>query len=116
MGRTWTEHSRVPELLNALQDELAAALEQLPDPQPPFGYRIGWSTDYAALFRRAFVSETGTEEIVRRALASGRVLLHARGGSGKTIVLVRLLKDSLGKNRAAIFVDLRRWTPADYEA
>jgi len=98
-----------------LQHELAAAIERAPDPQPVFELRIGWGSDYNAVFRGTFAEETAVDVLAARALSHGRVLLHAPGGGGKTVILTRLLRQSIGANRAAFYVDLRRWTPADYD-
>src|SRR5690242_2653755 len=99
-------------------DELRATLYQnglLPaDVIPRFNFKIGWCNNYDNLFAAKYQSVTNIAEIINRAVTSRRVLLHARGGGAKTIILSRLIKEHVPDGVVPIWVDLKRWTVADY--
>lgn len=106
-------------LLARLQAELQTALEELPDPQPPFQFQIGWSDDYNQLFESQenfsrFSAIEGPDSLVTRALSDGRVLLHARGGSAKTVILRRLMRRHLDHQFLPVSIDLKRWLTPHY--
>jgi len=103
--------------LPSIISELRQFLVKWPEPSPLFEFRIGWSGNYEMLLREEFdkgISEPF--EIVRQALASGRVLLAGRAGSAKTTVVYRLLKILLDKpDVMPVIVDLKSWRAPYYQ-
>ena len=57
------------------------------DPKPRFTFHLGWAESYDALFRSEFSEQSEVTALIKIALDSGRVILHARGGAGKTVLL-----------------------------
>ena len=70
---------------------------------------------YDALFRSEFSEQSEVTALIKIALDSGRVILHARGGAGKTVLFWRLVREALDKNVLPVVVELRKWTAQDYE-
>jgi hypothetical protein len=106
-------------LLARLQTELRQKSNEIPDPQPPFQFQIGWSNDYDQLFESQekpdkFSAIEEPDSLVTRALSNGRVLLHARGGSAKTVILGRLIRRNLTEQFLPVWIDLKRWLTPDY--
>jgi len=103
--------------LSDLHSELRSALDAPPaEPQPPFDFRIGWCGSYEDLFTSRIQVRTEPGVLFARALENGRVLLHARGGSAKTSIFRRLMREILGPRCLPVWINLRRWTTPDYTA
>lgn len=109
-----------------VQDSVAAnlrsqALEWFEDksnrlPGPPFQVLIGWSDDYDSLLASEFRHRTDRHALIDVARREGRVLLSGRGGSGKTVLMRRLVARSLQDDGLVpVFVDLKRWSGLHYE-
>src|SRR5207247_1446230 len=88
-----------------------AVARRLALPAPAFDFSIGWSDDYEALFARTPNRTTGISELLDVALQHGRVLLHAEGGTGKSVILRRLFLLAKERELVPVLVDLRRWRP-----
>lgn len=107
------------DLLKRLHHELLEKLKCEPDPQPPFEFQIGWGNDYNQLFEAQqnpgrFSAVDNPASLLSRALSHGRVLIHARGGSAKTVILHRLMQQQLGKDILPVWIELKRWMTSDY--
>ncbi|MBI2738492.1 MAG: HEAT repeat domain-containing protein [Rhodospirillales bacterium] len=55
-------------------------------------------------------------EVLTKTLVRGRAILAGRGGDGKTWLLRRLFNQVLEKGDIPLFVDLKQWSGADYDA
>lgn len=109
--------------------ETAKAHRELPIPEPPFMFRVRWANHYDDLLSADFGTpahattsqshrpdETQLDDLLPRALASGRVFLLGQGGAGKTVVLSRLFRSALEQSLLPIYVNLKHWTSADFQA
>jgi len=95
-----------------LYSELDAAIsdKEIPHDAPEFSLQVGWAESYDTLFRGAF-SDLGTiDTLISTAALAGRVLLTARGGSGKSQVLYRLARANARNNRLPVFIDFASWS------
>ncbi|QQO33190.1 HEAT repeat domain-containing protein [Bradyrhizobium diazoefficiens] len=94
----------------------AARLElaNLPDEKPTFALRLGWSHNYDDLFA-GIHSETDENGLLNKLLQKGKVLIAGRGGGGKTHLLYRTMKRAAAVELIPIFIDLKKWSGADYE-
>jgi hypothetical protein len=82
--------------------------------QPEFEFRVGWSSTYDNIFRGEGLEITSTDELLSRAISTGRLLLTGAGGSGKTVILRKIAQRALDKGMAPLLLDLRAWTLEDY--
>src|SRR5580704_6695634 len=96
-------------------DQLRDYLAKWKDPQPPFEFSVGWADDYNSLFHgRAVV--TSTDEVLKKLVKSGRVLISGRGGAAKTTVVYRLLLNLQNDQFVLpILMDLKSWTEPIYK-
>src|SRR5437870_2048523 len=101
--------------LDRLRREAHAVVASLPEPTPPFTFSIGWSETYDDLFTASFVEVTDIHALMDRALDAGRVILHARGGAAKTVILHRVMRRAVRQDVLPILIDLKAWTLPDYE-
>lgn len=95
--------------------EAEAVVRNLPVPEPLFTHLIGWADTYDALFGSRFAHTTEIDGLLQAAIEHGRVIVSGRGGSGKTVILIRLMQIALRAGVTPILVDLRNWTGADYK-
>jgi hypothetical protein len=83
---------------------------------PAFSISTLWSKSYDEIFE----SECGTtlreDQVLGQPLSTGRAILCGRGGDGKTWLLRRLFRGAIDRGIVPIFIDLKRWTGADYES
>src|SRR5690348_14464874 len=63
---------------------------QLEQPRPPFRYLVDWSDDYETLFSGRYRERAGEDSLQEEALRRGRIIIHAEGGLGKSVVLGRV--------------------------
>lgn len=82
--------------------------------RPSFALLTGWSRSYEEVLSGVFTTTLREEEILDKALATGRAILSGRGGDGKTWLLRRLHERALAAGDFAIFVDLKQWAGGDY--
>jgi hypothetical protein len=91
-----------------------SSLQKLKLASPVFKRRLMWACDYDQLFEG--VGEiTAERELLERTLKSGRSLVVAPGGAGKTELLKRLALGAVKKDVLPILIRLGAWTKADYE-
>src|SRR5689334_12373315 len=102
------------ELVQELRKTLREDASLSADPLPRFKFRIGWFKNYDDLLSLKCESITEIAEIESRAVNHRRVLLHARGGGAKTVILHRLLMHHVPDEVLAIWVDLKKWTVDNY--
>lgn len=103
--------SDASERLARIDESAATVAENNPPPQPEFDLSVGWAAGYDGLFGGKLERSTPIEELVEVALRRGRVLLHAEGGTGKSAIVLRLLRHALAHGHLAVLLDVRRWTP-----
>jgi len=89
-------------------DEISAGITL---PEPAFEFSIGWAPSYDALFAHDLDRSSGIAELIDVALRRGRVLLHAEGGTGKSVILQRLFRVAEERGLIPVLVDVRRWRP-----
>lgn len=80
-------------------------VSHLPKMEPSFEFRVLWSSNYENLLSEKFDDETAVLSLVRAAKDSGRVILHAGAGAGKSSILLQLLR-SAPSSTYPIFIDL----------
>jgi hypothetical protein len=106
-------------LANRLEEVIArgrAYIERRPRPEPPFALMVGWSANYDRLLRGVFEEQSPVEAILPTALNVGRIFVVGKGGSGKSVALLRLMERALGDSVATVFIDLRQWSAPAYES
>lgn len=104
---------------NLLQKVRAAAAELCqtwPAQSPAFAVRTGWTNSYDNLLSGEFEAIYEEGEILGPSLVKGRAMLAGRGGDGKTWLLRRLHQRTLASAAVPIFIDLKQWSGADYDA
>ena len=84
-------------------------------PDPEFEYRLAWADTYEQHFAGLALEETEVGAVLERVFRTGRLILLGRGGTGKTVVLRRLVKLAAAEDNVALYVSLRDWTGADYD-
>lgn len=99
-----------------LHSELRKVGERLEIPSPEFQFTIGWSDTYDALFGKSYRSSTSIAGLPVEARQRGRVILHAEGGAGKTMILHRVYRDRLADDEYPVLIDLRGWRPPLFDA
>lgn len=109
-----TAQKSAPEIVEELRGTLDRGGLLPADFEPRFNFRIGWCKNYDDLLALKCQPTTEIEEIIERAVTVRRVLLHARGGGAKTVILSRLIKEHVPDGVLPIWIDLKRWTVADY--
>lgn len=92
----------------------AALSEREPDPTPHFDFTVGWCANFDDLLRGVYSQSTTPAVLAETALASGRVLLSARGGAAKTVILRRLASRFLEEGGIPVIVDVKQWSAIDY--
>lgn len=100
----------------ALRAEAVGTAEGLKSPEPPFAFALAWAEDYPNLFTGHRLQATTEDDVLNQAMDTGRVALSARGGSGKTVLLGRTFRKALASGALPVYIDLKQWTPPDYEA
>jgi hypothetical protein len=100
--------------LREIRSKIEEALQTVPDPEPRFTYHISWSQDYDALFLNKFRNVTPLGDLYERAKHSGRVILCARGGGAKTVILQRVAKLALASGDLPFILDLKQWDEPTY--
>lgn len=110
----WRSEQSPSGALRQLHSKIGEAAEGRADPEPRFSYRVAWSGDYNLLFRGMSSDVTDVSELHERAKRSGRVILCARGGGAKTVILHRLAKRAVQAGEAPVLVNLKKWTEPLY--
>ncbi|SDT08905.1 HEAT repeat domain-containing protein [Bradyrhizobium canariense] len=100
--------------LQILSKAARRELANLPDEKPTFALRLGWSHNYDDLFA-GIHSETDENALLNKLLEKGKVVIAGRGGGGKTHLLYRTMKRATAAEFIPIFIDLKKWSGADYE-
>jgi HEAT repeat protein len=89
----------------------AAALtlaESVTAGRPRFHFRLTWPESYESLLESAPAPEADEQELLHRALSSGRVIVSAEAGSGKTWLLARTSAAAAASGEAIpIWIPLR---------
>lgn len=101
-----------PPTAEAIMTASASAAAEIRLPLPPFSFAIRWTDDYDQLFRGDFQDETGPNELVERSSRTGRVLLQAAAGAGKTSILRRIFKTTQQDRTLVVFIELKGWNPS----
>ena len=96
--------------------ELQRITSSFPQHDPPFDFLIGWSEDFDALLQSKYTETTGIDGLLDRSLRTGRVLLQAEGGSGKTTILQQLFKLAAQGGILPVLITLRDWQAPHLEA
>jgi hypothetical protein len=81
-----------------------------------FSVQTGWAESYDEIFAGKFPRVLDEKDILDVVLGRGRAILAGRGGDGKTWLLRRLFMQVLHRGDLPVFLDLKQWTGADYEA
>jgi hypothetical protein len=103
----------VEELVTAVERRSRRHLKGL---GTPIEIGIGLSKSYSGLLRGEFENAIDVDALLKFASRSGRVILSARGGSGKTTVMNRLAVAAAKSGRIPVLVELSRWTADATEA
>jgi hypothetical protein len=98
-----------------IESSLATIVQKIEVPEPEFSLSIGWSASYDALFEGHFKRRTGLDALLTNAVRHGRVILHAEGGSGKSVVVLRLFREAARTGLIPVLVDIRKWRPPLFE-
>lgn len=101
--------------------ELAAgirstALARLKELGTPINIRIGVSGSYSDLLRGEFAETVDADVLLGKAATWGRVILSARGGSGKTTLMNRLAVAAANAGKVPVLVELSGWSADATEA
>ncbi|HZP62582.1 MAG TPA: HEAT repeat domain-containing protein [Terriglobales bacterium] len=97
------------------QSALRATVGAIRDPEPKFNLQIGRVQSYDEMFS-GIPSRLITEnDLIDEALKNGRVLVSARGGGAKTVMLGRIAKRASKLNSLPILLSLKEWTQAHSE-
>src|SRR5436305_15267045 len=102
--------NRRPDEAARLKGQAVEYAAKLPTYAPRFDFEVGWASDYGALFEQQYTGTTGPRDLVARAISSGRVMLHAEGGSGKTSILHTLYRFCLEGAALPVMINLRSWS------
>lgn len=97
-----------------LRKSIRLALDDLAVPKPEFRFEVGWAHDYDGLFQDVFTENTEIGEILLKAKEVGRVLICAKGGAGKTVVIHRLARMAFEQGTIPFVLDLKRWNAQHY--
>jgi len=97
-----------------LVDQITAEIERLELPLPSFSLELGWAADYKDLFGGKYSERSAASAIVEK-IRYRRLLVSARGGGAKTVLLRRIAKQALGLGIIPILVSLKGWTGRNYE-
>lgn len=99
-----------------LEDSARAIDERIAHlPTPAFDFSIGWAKSYDDLFKGVFYSESDSQTVLSAAESTGRVLISARGGAGKTYLLLRLAATALNERKLPILLNLASWSNRESE-
>lgn len=101
--------------LKTLVDQIGFEIEKLRLPQPSFSLELGWAEDYESLFGGEYAEKTDALTLLRR-IRHGRLLISARGGGAKTVLLRRIAKTSIQLGMIPILVSLKGWTGRNYQS
>ena len=80
------------------------------EPKPEFPFSVGWCSGYDNLIEARVESTVDAYNLADEALRSGRVILSARGGGAKTVLMHRIARKIVKDGKAVVIVDLKRWT------
>src|SRR5437667_3474626 len=81
-----------------------------------FSFVLRWAETFDGLFGNdAGGGRTGTDELIPRAFATGRVLLSSGGAGGKTVILQRTAQKALNEGIAVLYLDLKGRTTSHYD-
>ena len=97
------------------QSSLMATLAAIRTPEPRFNLQVGQVQSYDEMFvgkPSALIAEI---DLIGAAIKSGRVLVSARGGGAKTVMLGRIAKRVSKLGGLPIFLSLKEWTQAHSE-
>lgn len=103
--------------LASLLSQVTRLLTEWKEPAPPFRFEIGWSSNYDNLLLEHFdLGVTSSEDILAKALQTGRVLMVGRAGAAKTTVVYRLVKELLRDPRVLpVILNLKSWKAPYYK-
>jgi HEAT repeats len=96
--------------------ELDRIIASFPSHDPPFEYSIGWAEDFDAVLQGRYLRTTSIRGLLDTSLQTGRVILQAEGGSGKTTILQQLFKLAVGDGILPVLISLRDWQAPHLEA
>lgn len=100
--------------VKTLIDQIRDEVERLQLPQPAFSLELGWAIDYKNLFGGDYIEKSDASTVLER-IRHGRVLISARGGGAKSVLLRRIAKKASQAGMIPILVSLKEWTGKDYE-
>jgi hypothetical protein len=99
--------------LSSVLADVARAVEALEFSKPEFSLDVRWAKDYDELFRHEG-SVAAEDSLLESAIRNGRVVLAGRGGSGKTQLLLRIMRHAAQQGIAVFLLRLQEWAPEDY--
>jgi hypothetical protein len=102
--------------IDSLRIEAVRTAAGLKSPEPAFDFALAWADTYENLFTGRELHAVNLGTLLDQARETGRVALSARGGSGKTVLLGRMFRQALDDGALPLYIDLKMWTPPDYEA
>jgi hypothetical protein len=103
--------------VDALKASVTAYLDASPqsEPSPQFRLSVGWFMTYEALFQGNPTETTPIEDLVKRSIVTGRILISGKGGGAKSVVIRRLMRKTLESPNLPVVFDLKKWTSIHYE-
>ena len=105
--------ANIEELVTAVERRARKQLEEL---GTPIEIGIGLSKSYSGLLRDEFERAIDVDGLLKLSNHSGRVILSARGGSGKTTIMYRVAVAAAESGRVPVLVELSRWSAEATEA
>jgi hypothetical protein len=88
--------------------QVSSAAQSMTGDRPPFELKLDWPTSYQDLLAGVQVKRTQEDVLPTRTLETGRVVLSAEAGSGKTWLLARSIERTLAQpNAIPILIQLK---------
>ena len=97
------------------EGSLNATIAAFRTPEPKFNLQVGRVRSYDDMFFGTSEELITENDLIGEALKNGRVLIAARGGGAKTVMLNRIAKKALKSNSLPILLSLKDWTQAHSE-
>lgn len=102
--------NRLDDVFRESKNESSLALKKM---VPAFDLKVGICSDYESLLSGTHDREANISELRRLAHRTGRVLISARAGAGKSTLMRRLLLEALEDGEAAVYFELKTWGQSD---
>jgi hypothetical protein len=75
-----------------------------------FGYQLGWASDYGHLLSGELSGASSEDQLLDVAMNRRRVLISAKGGSGKSTIARRLAADAESRGLYVALLNMKRWS------